>query len=181
MKSSFIADRYARAFFSLAVDEKQPEKYFAELMTLLELSKEIPFFLRAFSDPHAKIEKRYEVVDQVGKILNLNSHTISFLKLLIEKGRITLLPSLVESYRLQQEQYEGLTPAEVTVAESALADDTVNQIHTILKNLLGRKASCHMNVDPALFGGFVVRVGDTMYDASLKGRLERMKEEMLSI
>ena len=179
MKEFILASRYARAFFSLALEEKAAEKYGAELHTLVVLATKVPTFLRALGDEAVPEQKRHDVFHQIIKPFSLSVATVGCVDLLIAKGRVKLLPFIVRVYHQLQEEKEGVTSTEITVAQKEMAEETSNHINAVLKKLLGRKARCTLHVDPKIWGGFIITVGDTVYDASLKGRLQKMKEKLL--
>ncbi|MBI4211818.1 MAG: ATP synthase F1 subunit delta [Deltaproteobacteria bacterium] len=179
MKYQILAERYAKALFSLAKDENAIEVYGHDLEHLGQVIADTPYFLRAFADQAIAKEKRQKAFAEMQEQLGLQAHVHQFMILLIEKGRVLLLPSAIQAFLKLDEERQGLASAKVTIAESSLAQQTKDHIDEVLKKLLHRKPRCHINVDPKVLGGFIVNVGDIVYDASLKGRLQRMKEKLL--
>jgi F-type H+-transporting ATPase subunit delta len=99
------------------------------------------------------------------------------LVLLAERDRLLLLPDLVVAYRERLADHQNVVRANVTTA-APLAPERVEQIRHSLSRATGRAVTLETQVDPALIGGLVARVGGTVYDASVMTQLERMRQRL---
>ncbi|MCX5847908.1 MAG: ATP synthase F1 subunit delta [Deltaproteobacteria bacterium] len=171
---SNISKRYARAFFEIATEEKQLEKYYDELSqfaSIIAQNKALNDFL---ANPVFEQLSKKNIVEKIIAKLKLSGMTISFLKLLVDKKRIDILGDVVICYR--QFMDETLKKVRVNVKTAfPLSNDMQNYIISNLEKLTGRKVEAFIENDPSLLGGIVIGVGDTLYDGSIKNQLNNMR------
>ncbi|MBI4126966.1 MAG: ATP synthase F1 subunit delta [Deltaproteobacteria bacterium] len=179
MKESVVARRYARAFFLLALEEEKVDNLLLELQRLVVAVEKVPQLLHGLGDQQVKLGRRKLAATHIAETLKLSDFTTNLLHLTIDKGRVILLPEILTWYQRMEGERKRLASAKLVVASKIAADESVEQLRTILRRLLSRDVTCEVDVDPKIIGGFVVRVGDVVYDASVAGRLARMKEELL--
>jgi F-type H+-transporting ATPase subunit delta len=169
-----VARRYAEAAYGLA-EEQQLGNRFAEDLALLQetmrSSREFVAFLRS---PVISKDRKRSTLSELFKS-RLSGFTFGFLNLLVDKGREDVLHDIVlEFFRLRDER-QGLVVLDV---RSATEMDE-NQQKTMVKRfeaVTGKKMRAAFRVDRELKGGFVARVGDTVYDGSLLRQLELLRE-----
>lgn len=179
MKESVVARRYARAFFLLALEEDNVDNLAQELTRLVGAVEKVPQLLHGLGDWQVDLRRRKNAATHIAEVLALSTFTSNLLQLAIDKGRVALLPEILVWYQRMEEERKRLAHAHLVVASKSAVDESVEQLRTILRRLLDREVTCDVDVDPKILGGFVVRVGDVVYDASVAGRLARMKEELL--
>lgn len=174
MISSNIANRYARAFFKIAGEEQRYEEYARELgrfSTLLKESKKLGEFLAnpVFAQPDKKI-----VVEALLARLEVSPLTANFLKLLVDKRRIGILSDIEDSYRDLVDN--ALKKVRVTVKTAfPLTGELSSRLQKGLEGLTGKRVEMTLQEDPTLLGGIVVRVGDTLYDGSIRTQLGNIR------
>ena len=174
MISSNIAKRYARAFFKIAGEEQRYEDYAQELgrfSTLLEESKNLSEFLAnpVFAQPDKKA-----VVEALLAKLRLSPLTANFLKLLVDKRRIGILSDIEVCYRDLVE--DALKKVSVTVTTAfPLTGELSSQLQKGLEGLTGRQVEMTVHEDPTLLGGIIARVGDMLYDGSIRTQLSNIR------
>ncbi|HZI99572.1 MAG TPA: ATP synthase F1 subunit delta, partial [Gemmatimonadaceae bacterium] len=106
-------------------------------------------------------------------------HFLRFLQTLVRKRRQLLIPEISTEYDKLLDIYEGRVHANVTVArESNMKDENI--IAEQLSRVIGKTVVPHMTVNPAIIGGVVVKIGDTVMDGSVRRRLGRLKAQMLA-
>ena len=103
---------------------------------------------------------------------------VNFLMVVIDKRRQRLLREIAREYDDMVDEHLNRVHAEVTVARP-LDESALSTVTERLTALLGRTAIPHVRVKPEILGGIVVRAGDTIYDGSLKSRLEGMRRQLL--
>ena len=171
---SNISRRYARAFFDIATEQKQIEQYYNELdqfASVVSQNKSLSDFL---ANPVFEQESKKGVVDSLIAKLKLSGMTISFLRLLVDKKRIDILSDIVVCYR--QLMDEALKKVRVHVKTAyALSDELRSFISVSLEKSMGKEVEMTVEEDPALIGGVVIGVGDTLYDGSIKNQLNNMR------
>jgi len=171
---STIAKRYARAFFEIAQEENQLENYYRELngfSSIVEGSEDLKEFL---ANPIFDQAEKKSVIEQLLKKTDISGVTANFLKLLADKQRIVILKDIVDAYRAMMD--EALKTVRVSVKTAFdLSPDLVQKLQEGLELQTGRKVHMTVTEDSTLVGGIVVRVGDTLYDNSIKTQLNNIR------
>jgi len=103
----------------------------------------------------------------------------NLIQLLLRRGRIEALPRVAEEFRRLDDDRQGITHATATTA-AKLTPDEVKDLTKRLERSTGRRVALDVEIDPSLLGGLVVRVGDRMIDGSVRGRLERLRNQLIS-
>jgi F-type H+-transporting ATPase subunit delta len=173
--TSNVAKRYARAFFDVAGGEKRYEEYYSELLrfsTVMDENKNLKEFL---SNPVFNKTDKKNVVDKVLQKLNLSVTTANFLKLLTDKGRMGSIAGIEENYRKLMDNAIGLARVQVKTAFPLTPDLSAN-LKKALESLTAKKVEMQIDEDASLLGGIVVRVGDKLYDGSIKMQLNNMRK-----
>lgn len=178
MKERVIAKRYGRAIFDLAVSAGEGGRLSEDFLLIKEATRQIPSFVRALSDGRVGTGKRMAAVSAIARELNLSEKSGAFLKLLVKNGRASILGLILSDFAVRFEHNLKLAVCSASVAEINIADETREKIEEIVGKVTGTKATCSVNVSPPIIGGFLLKIGDVKYDASLKGKLERMKEKL---
>jgi F-type H+-transporting ATPase subunit delta len=106
-------------------------------------------------------------------------HFLRFLLALVRKRRQMLIPEIAADFHDLVDQSEGRIHANVTVARPT-SEDEKNEIAAQLSRVLGKQAMLHVNVNPAILGGVIVKVGDTVMDGSVRKRLATLKGRILT-
>jgi len=179
VKGRVVAKRYSGALFELSLDRGSLERVSSEVQAIGELAKKLPLFIKGLSDERVDTARRVSVADMIARAAGLSEETSNALKLLVEKGRVSLLPFLASDFELRVRQHAKLVQAEAKVAQGEMADEIKRRIEKMLSELVKMDARCEVCVDAELLGGFSLSVGDSRYDASLRGKFERMKEDLV--
>lgn len=178
MRDETIALRYAETLFELAERHEGVEAYGEGIELVGRLLSEHPDFRRLLETPRVNAEAKKAMVRKVfGDVLP--KKLVSFLLVVIDKRRQRLLQSIALQFRLLVDEHQNRTHVDVTVARQ-LDDDAVAELARRLTEILGKEAIPHVQVRPQLLGGVVVRAGDTIYDGSLRRRIEDMRRQMLT-
>ena len=172
-----IAKEYAGALFYLALENKAGEEYALALETVQRALKENEEFLSLLASPAISLKERLEVIDTV--FSGMPENVLSFLKLLCEKGRISLFPDAAEEYRRLWEAAEKKERIRVTSA-TPLTEEEKEKLVTKLEQTKNCKIFAEYFVDETLLGGLTVETESGMMDGSLKNRLTKVKDVMNS-
>jgi F-type H+-transporting ATPase subunit delta len=174
-----IARRYAKALFSLAVEEGRVEPWARSLEALREAVEASPDLRDVLSNPVYSREQRRPIIEKLAAALSLDARPASLLFLLGDRNRLPYLPAVVDTFRDLADQHLGRVRAKVTsavklddVAAQAIADKLSQATH--LKVLLDRA------VDPDILGGVVAEVGSLVYDGSVRAQLEDLRKQLKS-
>jgi F-type H+-transporting ATPase subunit delta len=177
MKGSKVAIRYARSLFGLALSTNQLEKIKMDVAFLSQTIREQRDLRVLLGSPVVKEEKKVAIFNELfnGAIAK---ETLDFLGLLAQKRRESMLADICDSFLKIYYNHNDIE--EVTLTTAIAADDNMRQT---VKTLVGKltKSSLLFTeiVDPSLIGGFVVRLGDTQIDASVAGKLQQSKNQLL--
>lgn len=175
MSSSDIANRYSEALFQIASEEKNYEKYFNDLKAFSAVVRENANLREVLFNPIFDRDEKKAVVGELLEVIGVTGISANFLKLLVDKGRISLLDEIVEAY--QQRMDAVLNKARVSVRTAfPLSGELVEEIRKTMEGMTRKNVEMVIEEDPSLLGGMVVKVGDTLYDGSVKAQLNKIRE-----
>jgi F-type H+-transporting ATPase subunit delta len=171
-----VVDRvYARALFDAALEEGRLEPVRDEVAQLAQAVAEVPELRELLRnpqlDPRAKAAALKEVLSG-GEDLVRN-----FVLLLADKGRAGIFEEIAREFERLIAEHEGVVHAELTTAVE-LSDKDARDLLEQIEQAAGRKVEATRTVDPGLIGGIVLQVGSHRLDASVRGRLERLRREL---
>jgi F-type H+-transporting ATPase subunit delta len=168
-----LAGRYATALFELARDEKQLETVRTSLATLRQALSDSEDFRALISSPLISRDEATRAVAATAEAIRLDPITSNFLGVLARNRRLSQLEAVIHAFNMLAARHRGETTAEITSAHP-LADDQVAALKANLRTRLGRDVAVDLNVDPAILGGLVVKVGSQMIDGSIRTKLDTL-------
>lgn len=175
MAGGGIALRYAKALFELGVEEGNARVLYKDLETLTEAYRQSDELRTIVSAPSLRVEQRKEVLRAVAQSLKLGVLVTNFAQLLVDKGRLSALEGIFTSFQRLLDEKEGIVRAQVTSAQK-LAPAQLGRVKQVLARLTGKKVELETDTDPDLIGGMVARIGDKVYDGSLRNQLRRLRD-----
>jgi len=179
MTSRASATRYARALFDVAHAERQDlAQIDRELMAVAALLRENAALRRALSHPAIPASRKRAVVEHLLSLSPVHPVLSRLLLLLADRDRFVLLPELAEAYRSRLMDHQQVVRATVTTAV-ALPPDRVSALEQGLATATGRQVQLRLDVDPAILGGAIARIGSTVYDGSITTQLDRLKQRLV--
>ncbi len=176
MSDTIVARRYAQALYEQARETRQVEQIDADVELIRQALADSRELVRLFESPVIPREKKQAVVDQLFGP-RVQPLTLRFLTLLIEKEREGLFPAIVRAYRRLRDEQQGIVEARARVAHP-LTEDEEKKLREALEALTGRRIRLQTEQDPSLLGGVVIRVGDTVYDGSVRHQLSTLREKL---
>jgi F-type H+-transporting ATPase subunit delta len=174
MSESRAAVRYAKATLDLAKENKALDALEKDMRSIAETiaeSKELSDFLNS---PVVKSADKKNVISEVFK--GSNQITEGLITTLLDNKRIGLLYDVAQKYIILNEDLKGQGVAYVTTAVP-ITEELEKKILQKVEELTGKKVVVENKVDAAILGGFVLRVGDLQYDASISNKLGNLKRE----
>lgn len=174
MSTNAIARRYAKALVQLAAEANAVEGFGGELARINELMSANPELRSIFGNPAYGIEAKREILKEIVGKLGLSGLVANSLLLLLERNRLGQLPQIAESYGVLADELSGVIRPTL-ISGMPLADDQVVQIKEALAGSTGKQVVLKVEVDPALIGGVVTKIGDTVFDGSVKTQLSRIE------
>lgn len=178
MRSSAAARRYARALFALAREEERVAEVEAEIDGLCRLLSESVPLREALLTPLHPAKQRQAVLGALTRQLQLSATVRRFYAYLIDQRRLVDLDAIRSEYAQLAAEASGRTKAEV-VAASPLDGDRQERLRRALSRRTGREVELEVKVDPALIGGAVAKVGDLLFDGSLRTQLTQLRANLM--
>ncbi len=175
MISLTIARKYAKAFLEIGQRDKNREllgKDLERLSRLLQENKELKAVL--FS-PFYPVPRRKAIAGSIGESLGLSKSIHDFLNLLIERDRMDHFPAIVKSYEELCDEVSNRLRASLASA-GKLPPQLLGEIRSQLESTTGKEVILSTQEDPSLIGGVVTKIGNIIYDGSLKTQLLKAKE-----
>lgn len=174
---ALVERRYAEALVNSAQDSNTIEECKNGLTAFVkgyETQDEMKWFLVT---PELSIEDKKALIDKL--FINDNTALKSFLKLLIDKGRISNVPGILSEFVKLADERNKVIKMKV-VSASELDEEQLNKIKLkYIKEYKAANAEVEFSVDPSIIGGIIVKIGDRLIDGSIAGRLDGLKEVML--
>ena len=179
MSDGSLARRYARALVELGQEEGLTDLLGTQLGSFVELvAQEDALLGSVLGNPGLTTLERRAVLDKVLERMALNAHVANFLKLLVDKNRFEFLADIHRAYQEMADDLAGRVRATITTARKL--DGTMSaRVCETLEGSTGKRVLLQEKVDPAVLGGMVVRIGDTVYDASVRARLSSIEDALL--
>ena len=178
MRDETVARNYAETLFELARRNDSTQEYGDALETVAGLLEDVSRFRTFVETPRIDDEVKKSVIRK-GLADRTPRHVVNFVLTTIDKRRQHLLREISQEYLLLLDDHLGREHVEVTVARP-LDDTTAQMVSERLSKILGRQAIPHVRVKPEILGGLVVRTGDTIYDGSVRRRLEGLRRRLLT-
>ena len=171
------ARRYAEAAFEVATRDDAVEAWRAELDAAASIASDEDVG-RMLANPAVALETRTEMAQTIfGKVVS--QPVLNLIDLMLRRGRIHQLLRIAAEFRRLDNARQGITLATATSA-APLDPDEVLAVTERMEQLTGGRIELDLQVDPSLLGGLVVRVGDSLIDGSVRGRLERLRNQLVS-
>ena len=175
--AAFVA-RYAQAFLdvvmSAKLDAHAVDGQLKDFLATWNGSGELREF---FVNPAVPAAQKVEFLDTLNKQLGLAKELRNLLAVLIQNDRIGQVNEVADAYRKLLQLQLGIRQAEIVTARELGSDERESLVAEVGK-LAGSKIEATFKLDAAILGGTVVRIGSTVYDGSVRGRLDRLKEAL---
>jgi len=173
-----VVDRvYANALFEAARDQNKLEPVGEQLAQLVEAEGKVPELRELLRNPQLDPRARRAALDDV--LAGSDDLLRNFLLVLADKGRAGQLEEIAKEFERLVAEHEGVVHAELTTAVE-LSDDEAGKLLQQIEQASGRKVEATRRVDPDLIGGIVLQVGSHRLDASVRGRLERLRRQLVT-
>jgi F-type H+-transporting ATPase subunit delta len=175
-----FVSRYAQAFADVVTDAGRDTvalgSQFSDFLATWEGSPELRTF---FENPAIAAGQKIAILDKLNEKMGLAKELRNLLAVLIANNRIAHVAEVAAAWRKILQEQEGIRPAEIVTARE-LGKEERDALEAEVAKLAGAKIDASFKLDQAILGGTVVRIGSTVYDGSVKGRLERLKEVLTS-
>ncbi len=175
-----VASTYARAFADVVLSARlDADRSIAELRAIASLLAESSELRRVWENPAIPAEQKRRVLDVIAQRDELPTQVRNLVAVLIDHRRIHFLDPIIAQLEKELNARLGFAEARITSARE-LGNAEKRELEMQVGKLTGKKVRARYGHDASLLGGAVVRVGSTIYDGSVKGQLERLKEAINS-
>lgn len=173
---SIIANRYATALIELGEKFDQLDIFDADLSNInasFEQNKELLTFLK---HPSIPLDEKKDFIDTIYRNY-VSQHTLNLLKLLLDRNRIFIFPSITSHYTDILNTKRNIVIAKVITAIE-IDEEIRNKVKSKLENVLNKNVKMEIKIDPEIIAGMIVKISDRIIDGSTKTKLEKMKKQL---
>lgn len=175
MIAGSVAKRYAKALVDVAAASGELEPVGQELRALADLLRELRQFL---ANPSVLRRDKARVFEQIVARMALRPLTTTFLRIVLEAGRLAVLESIVRAYQTLVDERLGRVKAVVTAAVPLDAEQQ-DRLRQRLGQVTGKDVYLEIQHDPSILGGLIAQIGSLVYDGSVKTQLIRLREQLV--
>lgn len=177
MSIGTVASRYAKSLIELAQEQKVVEEVYQDMLLFKQVADENRGVMLALKSPVVRHEKKLGILKA---IFHDKVHPVSYsiFNIITKKNREAILDAIADEFVVQYNSHKGIQKATVTTSVS-LTDELRKQFNKIVADATGKTVDLEEKVNEKLIGGYVLRVGDTQIDASIKSRLNALKLELV--
>jgi F-type H+-transporting ATPase subunit delta len=177
MARSAAARRYAKALFELAKESGRVAEIGGELTSIGDLLEGNPELHNVLFRPLHPVAQRRAVLDGVTERLGASPTVRSFFSLLIDQRRLVDFPGIRDEFERLASEDAGLRRAEI-VSAGALRDEQLERLRRALSTRTGSEVEITVRLDPSLLGGVIAKVGDLVFDGSLRTQLRQLRANL---
>ena len=175
-----VASTYARAFADVVVSAHlDANRSLGGLYRILDLLRESEDLRRVWENPAVPADQKRKLLDAIVEREGIEHQVRNLVAVLIDHRRVQFLARIVEQLKRELDARMGFAEAQITSARE-LDDAEKRALESQIEKATGKKVRAHFGLDASLLGGAVVRVGSTIYDGSVKGQLEKIREAISS-
>jgi F-type H+-transporting ATPase subunit delta len=176
-----VLGRYARAYAEVTVTHKlNSEKTVAEFQQMADVVNSSRELRNVLQNPAVSREQKLKLLDSIIQHIGASKMLRNFLAVLIDHRRIGNIGELLEQFKRELDRRMGIADAKVSSVRE-LSSAEKKSLEQQLAAITGKVVRATYSQDAALLGGVLVRVGSTIYDGSVHGRLQRMRQELATV
>ncbi len=169
--------RYASALADIAIEQGAVEPVRRQLAAFSELPRQSPELRNFLANPAIAREAKHGAIEKIVSRMGASKVLRNFLFVLVDHDRTLLLPEIVKAFHDIILERQGIAEARVTTP-AELSAGQKKDLGAALERLTGKKIEAQYELDAALVGGAVVRIGSTIYDGSVRAQLERLRARL---
>ncbi len=169
--------KFAKQFLS-AVDFEEVPQAIEQLNAISSLMKKDRTFKNILTGPVFSETESQQIIDLIGQKLMMSDKTIKYIRYLSESKAIVAMPEIVSAIESAYLEMKKKAKAIVT-SPIQISKDYEAKLRSALKEITGRDIDIELTVDSSLLGGVRIKIGSTMYDSSIKGQLELLRDKLM--
>ena len=172
-----VSNRYAGSLLQTSIDAKNLEEASKDIELIVNTLKENHKLQLVLANPVVKPAVKLSILNEIFQNI-IGNQTKKFINFIVEKDREDLLFNIFQKFLELKDEYLGIVNVEVRTP-FAFTPEQEDQLRKNLESKLDKKIIFKFNIDSSIIGGFVAKVGDTVFDASVKHQLEILKKQFL--
>jgi F-type H+-transporting ATPase subunit delta len=174
-----VTNTYARAFADVVMSMRlDPALTLAQAQQMASLARDNKSLREVWDAPSISAEKKRAVLDSIVQRAGISRPVRNFIAVLIDHRRTRFISEIVAQFAQELNQRMGFAEAEVTTAHELNAEERT-RLEQDLAKVTSKRIRAQYAQDPAILGGAIARVGSTVYDGSVKGQLERIRQQLM--
>ncbi len=177
MKNAILANRYAKALFSVAQEENAFDDYAKSLHAVAEAMATMPEVKDGLTNFLYPVDVRCKVMAHIADSLGACQVIKNFLDLVVQKKRAAFLPEIAEAFQVLIDAQRNICQGTV-VSAMPLSQELNDKVQATLEKITGKKVVLSSKVDPSIIGGIIAKVGDLVLDGSIRSQLQGLKESI---
>lgn len=174
--AQLISSRYAKALFDLAIESNKIDEFENQVRIVYEILKTEKEFMQILQHPQIEVDEKIKILQKAFKS-NILNEIMGLLTLIIQKNRQEHLLEVLNIFLDEVKKYKGIVTATV-ISAVPLNNEQINMIKVKLISNLKKQIQIETQVDPSIIGGLKIRVGDSILDASIEGKLHSLKTSL---
>lgn len=175
MGDEVLFNRYAIALLELAIEKGKEEEYRKEVLILRDIFKNNPEFSDILNDVNLDLSKKFSIADSIFK--SANDDILGFIKVIIKNNRAHYLYKIFKETLYRFDDYLNIQEGKLILSKP-ISEEEKNKIKKSIEEKEEVRVELEEIIDPSILGGFIVTLKDNVYDASLKTKLENLKESL---
>jgi F-type H+-transporting ATPase subunit delta len=175
-----VASRYAKALVDVVLEQKiDPATALQQVHDMVSTIKQSSELRTVWETPGIDSSRKRALLDAIAKQAGLLKPIRNFFAVLIDHGRIPMVAQIARDVEAELNSRLGYVEADVT-SSRALTDEEKSKLEGQVQRMTGKQVRAKYGTNPELLGGAVVRVGSTIYDGSVRGQLQKLREQLIS-
>ena len=175
MSGSRAAIRYAKAILSFALEQNKEVEVNDDMLLIASTINENEDLQMLLNSPVIKSDLKKSTLKEVFSS-KISSLSVGLIDLLIDNKRLSIISEVAKKYTILYDKLKGIEVAKVTTAVP-LTKELNEQVLKKVKEITGKEATIENNVNPDIIVGFILRIGDVQYDASISNKLQVLKRQ----
>lgn len=177
--AELVASRYANALFDVGIEENKTDLFLQELKTMVQIFKDNSLLFEIYKSPTISKKEKKTLIDEA--FLNrLSDQMLNFLKILIDKDRMEIFYGILNEFEILYKESKNIVEA-VAVTAVKLDEIQMEKIKTRLSQMTGKNVILQNQIDDSILGGVLIKIGNEEIDGTIKGKLNRLREELAEI
>ena len=175
MTETKVSIRYANSLMDIALEKESIDQLSKDMELIRSALHSSTGLRRLLENPIIKFEKKKSILEEIFK-KKVSDDSMNFILFIVEKKREEFLESIILKFLELRDEQLGIINVDVKTAFE-FSEDQREKLKDKLERMFDKKARLNFNIDKEIIGGFVARINDTVYNASIKHQLELLKKE----